>query len=199
MEKTKQCSRCKQVRLTARFSSRPGSPDGMHNICKDCHNARTRVRRSIDPTPFRENELRYRLRDTDRYRSKQRAHWERHKQAKRSANRAYRAANLSRCREWVAVWTRANKSRVAAATRRRIAASMAAVPKWGNREAILSFYETARRLTQATGTLWTVDYVVPLQSALVCGLHCETNLQVMPGIANFSKCNRWWPDMPEGS
>ena len=42
-----------------------------------------------------------------------------------------------------------------------------------------------------------VDHIVPLQSALVCGLHCEANLEIIPGAANEAKKNYWWPDMPD--
>jgi hypothetical protein len=42
----------------------------------------------------------------------------------------------------------------------------------------------------------TVDHVVPLKSPLVCGLHCEANLELIPANDNFRKGNRHWPDMP---
>jgi hypothetical protein len=37
----------------------------------------------------------------------------------------------------------------------------------------------------------------PLNHPLVCGLHCEHNLQLLTREANAAKRNRWWPDMPE--
>jgi hypothetical protein len=40
-----------------------------------------------------------------------------------------------------------------------------------------------------------VDHIVPLTSDLVCGLHCEANLQIAVGKDNIAKNNRWWPDM----
>jgi 5-methylcytosine-specific restriction endonuclease McrA len=41
-----------------------------------------------------------------------------------------------------------------------------------------------------------VDHIVPLKSPLVCGLHVEHNLQVIPATQNRRKHNRVWPDMP---
>lgn len=79
--------------------------------------------------------------------------------------------------------------------RRRFAARNAA-PKWANRFFMQEAYDLARRRTKATGIRWHVDHIVPLLSPLVCGLHVEHNLQVIPAAQNISKNNRWWPDMP---
>jgi hypothetical protein len=47
-----------------------------------------------------------------------------------------------------------------------------------------------------TGLQHDVDHVVPLVSGLVCGLHNEANLSVIPASLNRSKGNRFWPGMP---
>jgi len=48
------------------------------------------------------------------------------------------------------------------------------------------------------GVPFDVDHVVPLVSDIVCGLHNEFNLRVIPASTNRSKGNRFWPNMPEG-
>lgn len=34
----------------------------------------------------------------------------------------------------------------------------------------------------ATGFAWHVDHMIPLQAKEACGLHCATNLQVIPAM-----------------
>jgi hypothetical protein len=58
-------------------------------------------------------------------------------------------------------------------------------------------YKAAKALSMLTSEKHEVDHVVPLKSKLVCGLHCEANLQIIKRSANRSKSNRRWPDMPE--
>lgn len=76
---------------------------------------------------------------------------------------------------------------------KRNAAKLGATPPWANQEAIKQFYVEARRLTAETGIPHEVDHIVPLQHPLVCGLHVETNLQVLTAEANNTKNNRWEP------
>lgn len=71
-----------------------------------------------------------------------------------------------------------------------------ATPPWSVTRDRCAFYKEAKRLTAATGRMHVVDHIVPLLHPLVCGLHCETNLQVLTYEANGRKSNNWWPNMP---
>ena len=71
------------------------------------------------------------------------------------------------------------------------------IPKWANMKAIDAIYAEAARIAKETGVEVEVDHIVPLKSKLVCGLHCEANLWVLPKWVNQEKSNKVWPDMPE--
>lgn len=57
-------------------------------------------------------------------------------------------------------------------------------------------YSLASLRAGVTGISHEVDHIVPLRSKLVCGLHNEFNLRVIPAAENNRKGNRFWPDMP---
>lgn len=65
-----------------------------------------------------------------------------------------------------------------------------ATPKWANHKRIVALYTMAKRVGK------TVDHIVPLNNPIVCGLHCEDNLQLLSGELNGAKGNIHWPDMP---
>ncbi len=112
------------------------------------------------------------------------------------ATRDYRSRNPGYDKESNAKWRAENRHRLAANQSKRRAVELQAVARWANREAIAAMFEEAKRLTEQTGTPHHVDHIVPLNSKIVCGLHCEANMRVIPATDNISKGNRHWPDMP---
>lgn len=118
-----------------------------------------------------------------------------------------RAANVARAVKWqqdnkerrskIALdWAKNNPGKANAQTARRRAQKLRATPAWADDFVIKEIYELAQIRGKATGLDHHVDHIVPLRSTLVCGLHCEFNLRVIPGRENESKSNRYWPDMP---
>jgi hypothetical protein len=99
-------------------------------------------------------------------------------------------------RAYNSAWDKANRATCAAKLARYRSTKRRATPAWSNNDRIKEFYFAADFLGMVTGEWHNVDHIVPLQSDLVCGLHCEANLQVLPEFENQSKGNRFWPDMP---
>jgi len=77
--------------------------------------------------------------------------------------------------------------------RRRATEKQAGV-SWKDTEwevfAMKEIYSMASKRTKVTGVIHEVDHIVPLQSALVCGLHCSDNLQILTRLENRSKSNK---------
>lgn len=117
-------------------------------------------------------------------------------EAYRAREAAYRAKNREACNERIRQWKQANPHKLTHYFHKRRAALLAALPVWANLEAIEAVYAEAQRMQQLTGQPHHVDHIVPIINPLVCGLHCEANLRVVPASENLSKNNRWWPDMP---
>lgn len=109
----------------------------------------------------------------------------------------YRKKNSDSISAYDKQYRKENRARILRIGAKRRAAKVNAAVSWADQSAIERLYREAKRLTQETGTPHHVDHIVPLVSELVCGLHCEANLQVITAFENISKLNRHWPDMPE--
>jgi hypothetical protein len=160
--------------------------------------ARQTIYRANNPEKVRASSDAWVMRNRERVRTNQ-ARWraanpEATKENKRMWHKAHREELNTR----QAIWQKAHSGKCSAWCRKRQAAKLQATPAWANDFFIEEIYDLAQLRTKATGFKWHVDHTVPLRSKLVCGLHCEANLQVIPASINSSKGNRYWPDMPEG-
>lgn len=105
-------------------------------------------------------------------------------------------ANREKCNSKVRAWRKRNMVHDAARACERRAIRKQATPTWRNPFFLEEAHDLAKRRSVATGFYWQVDHIVPLTSDLVCGLHVENNIQVIPARDNQAKGNRHWPDMP---
>ncbi|WP_455154164.1 HNH endonuclease signature motif containing protein [Cupriavidus campinensis] len=150
----------------ASFGRRVRSKDGLNYYCKECSVV-------LGRKSYAKNRESYLAR-------------------KRKAYSANPAVYIKR----IAEQQRKHAARCNARNAVRYASKMRATPSWADQEAIKQFYETATALGMLTGEWHEVDHIVPLRSKLVCGLHCQANLQILTAKENMRKGNRHWPDMP---
>ncbi len=108
---------------------------------------------------------------------------------KRELNRIWAARNPAADRASKAKWDRANQSALTAKAAEHRARKRKATPAWADRGLTKDIYALARIWSEATGTEYHVDHIVPLNSEMVCGLHWHDNLQILEGNANRSKSN----------
>ena len=123
--------------------------------------------------------------------------WREQNLEKAQANeQAYRDRNRKACNDRIKEWKINNPGKRLECGRRRFASETKATPPWANIEVMQSIYDGAATLRRDSGGEWHVDHAIPVRSKRVCGLHCEFNLQIIPGKENMKKGNRTWPDMP---
>jgi hypothetical protein len=114
----------------------------------------------------------------------------------RAKNNAWTARNREKASKNSCDWAKRNPEKASLRAAQYRAKKIAAMPKWASQVEILKFYEKAKSESINTGVRHSVDHIVPLNSKIVCGLHCEFNLRVITFSENSSKQNRHWPDMP---
>ncbi|MDM0116895.1 hypothetical protein QTI66_32735 [Variovorax sp. J22R133] len=68
-------------------------------------------------------------------------------------------------------------------------------PPWYDRGAVSYLYKARMFLTLETGVQYSMDHIVPMNHPLVCGLHVQNNLCVLPLVENIRKSNNHWPGM----
>lgn len=159
--------------------------------------ARAKAWREANPERAKETQERYRRKKGMKARKPRdllaRAAYQRQYEAKRTpAQRSAKWAKwASANKDKIAAYRRMNAARHAERQRRRTATTKHATPSWANIDAIRAVYETAARLSRETGVPHEVDHVIPLRGQTVCGLHVETNLQVLTATANQKKGARF--------
>lgn len=62
-----------------------------------------------------------------------------------------------------------------------------ATPAWANKKEIEIIYKIANILSIASNIKYEVDHIIPLKGKNVCGLHVDTNLQVITMEKNRMK------------
>jgi hypothetical protein len=162
----KLCTRCERHIPFWRFGSHPHHKDGLQIYCKECINSYRREKYRADKAW------------SDKVKATNRLNW---------------ADNAVEWRKTVAKWRVANKAKMNALSKKYKHSKRKAMPKWANQQKIEEFYFAADFLGMVTGEWHHVDHVVPLQSDVVCGLHCEGNLQVLTATENLRKSNLVWP------
>ena len=126
---------------------------------------------------------------------------ERRKVHANSYAKRLRIQNPDKCRNACKQWYEGKKAKgtfytFAANTAKYRLVHKNQMPSWADDFFLSEAYELAALRTKMLGFEWHVDHIVPLNSELVCGLHTQSNLQVIPGSLNRSKRNFYWPDMP---
>jgi len=172
----KVCRRCSAEKAADEFRNDPRYRDGLSSWCKQC---------------FRENNSKWARENRERLTQKAAGWRAQNPEAWRETYRRFHDANREKRAREHAEWAKANRGKRNATSAAYKAAKLRATPPYADQQSIAAIYEKAARIQRETGERMHVDHIVPLQHPLVCGLHCEANLQILPGSINEAKRNKW--------
>lgn len=161
---------CKHGHTSRRLTS-----NGQCTSCAVVDAAKARKNR---PEKVKANAERWRQRNREKYLDKMAKYREQNREYFRQYNREYTKENLS---GFNAQW------------HKRRATKRTATPAWYGELDDFVMREAAhlsRLRRAATGVKWDVDHMIPLRAEVACGLHCASNIQVIPGVMNSAKRNR---------
>lgn len=149
--------------------------------------------REENPSKIAEQRRRYREENREALLESKRRYYEENREKLAESKRRYIEDNrddvLHRHRRYYA----ANRHKFFAHSSKRRAAKRQAIPLWFgefDQFVIEEAYELAKRRESETGIKWNVDHMVPLRARNACGLHCASNIQVIPAEMNLSKNNK---------
>lgn len=185
---SKECTLCKVTFPVSEFHRDRTYKDGRKSSCKKCQLKKKKVGRQENPDDYR--------------------------RSTREAMDRYRAANPEKVKARFAAWREVNAEAHRAMCKShyhknkgmylRLCAERRASEILAFRPFCLELFDLvireafdlARQRYEVTGINWHVDHIVPLRSKVVCGLHSEYNIAVIPAAENIAKGNRYWPGMP---
>lgn len=161
--------------------------------CPECKKEYDRRRYEQNPERKKEYARRWYEQNSEREKENRRRWYEQHSERAKELSRRWHEENTERAKENKRRWGEQNPDKRNAISAKRRAIKNQAVAPWADLDAIKQIYTEAAELTKSTGIRHEVDHIYPLQSEYMCGLHVETNLQILTQSENASKRNRTWP------
>lgn len=178
------CVKCGEHKPCEQFYKRENGR--LRTWCKSCWNEKNKNWNKQNPDRRKATLKKWQDKNPENLRSRKAAYRARHP----IHYRKWSIDNPEKKKELNRLWAANNRPRRAATAAKRRATKRNATPIWANESVIFALYKQASMLGME------IDHIVPLQSKIVCGLHCEHNFQLLPISENRRKSNRHWPDMP---
>lgn len=193
---TKFCTCCKTDKSIDQYHKDKRRKDGFSFYCKPCVKEKMQAqyikhkdkRRAYALTAYQENR-------EDRI--KKAGEWSAaNKEKRREINKRYRENNTEARFETQKKQREKNPGYYRAHFKMRQTRKRQALSAWADLEAIEAIYRQCAFVSRFTGIKHHVDHFYPLTSDIVCGLHNQYNLRILPATENLSKGNSF-PDQEE--
>ncbi len=189
----KVCTKCLEPKALEDFYNSKKAADGKKWECKECSKKYVKTYGKANQAHILEKAKEWRKNNQEAS-NRHRATW-----AKKNPDKVKITAKKNREKYkdiyTVAIekWRKANPAKCKATKARRRAAEKNASVVWADTEAINEIYRQAEILTIETGILHEIDHIHPLNHTLICGLHVESNLQILSQHDNRVKSNKFTP------
>ena len=170
--------------------------------CPECERVTQAKYREKNRVKRRELDKKWKAKNPEKARKSVQNWVKNNKERKKQIDKLYYEKNKERVRNNVKAWTDKNRGAANSLWAKRRAKKRQAVPQWASQEKIKAIYKKCTDITKTTGIKHEVDHIYPLQSKYMCGLHVETNLQIITKEQNNKKYNSTWPgqlDCQKGS
>ena len=170
----KQCNTCKKWKDKSGFSKSKYSKDGLQYKCNQCIKDYYKENRDR----ILQYHVEYLGENKERINRYQREHYQKNKESIKQYQAEYLQMHLAEHN---------------ATGMKRYALKKNALPVYADLDAIKKIYRKSHLLSLITGIKYHVDHIIPLKGRNVCGLHIETNLQILSASENCSKHNKFVP------
>jgi hypothetical protein len=203
------CSKCKVEKpLITGFYKNTKCASGYNTVCKECNRVDVAARywsnrdahlayhksyREANPERCKARSLAYRTNNSELVKTQKREFYLRNREALIAKGAEWQRKNPDKVAARNAKWKKANPDKVTVQTIRRLEHIKRATPAWANEFFIEEAYHLAKVRAEKLGGKWHVDHIIPLRGKLVCGLHVENNLQVIPAKVNLLKNAKFQP------
>jgi hypothetical protein len=184
----------------------PSGKHGRNTTCKACRSSYLKKYREANREALVEASRRRYIEKKEEYQEAGRRNYEKNKEAYKARAKKWVEKNPGKRKAAVDKYNNgdpvrryesgkkhrlSNPGYYAAAYKARQQRKRQAMPFWANEESIKAIYRQAAWVEKMTGIKQHVDHYYPLKNDLVCGLHVENNLRIIPAFDNLSKGNKF--------
>lgn len=188
------CLKCGTEKTTENSTRDKNRPDGRNAYCKVC----AKEKQLLTYAKHRDSHLERRKADyrakKDQYKMRASEWAAANKQKRQEIMKKYLKNNPENRAETNKKHRLANPGIYPAHYKMRQTRKRRALSSWANLDAIEALYVECARISKETGIKHHVDHYFPLKSDVVCGLHNEFNLRIVPATVNLSKGNSFPED-----
>lgn len=217
----KTCKACGEPKPKDAFYPHRTTKDRLSQACRVCTQNTARAYRAKNHERLRQKALQARAANRTGLAARARQDYAENREARKATQKAYRAKNSARLAEknrafradnpeYFSAYERSRSSTkylinllhrlqnpqkwrayMAEYARLRSAHLKQAQPPWADRKKIRDVYLACQMISEMSGVPHHVDHIVPLRGKTVCGLHIETNLQILTASDNLRKSNSY--------